>query len=91
MIMTSERFEIHLAKDEGRFLPLANEVRAVTGGHWTEILDGLDQSYWDLEVNEVVITVHREHFLGVSVSGPGSAEGLAIARQIRDHFGIVVS
>ncbi len=59
--------ELRLSEDPEQFVRLAEEVRTMLGGRWTEKIDGLDQSYWDLEVQGEKITVHREHYLGVSV------------------------
>ena len=61
------KIELRLSDDADRFKALAKAVRAKLGGRWAERLDYFDQSYWDLEVQGKIITVHREHFLGVSV------------------------
>jgi hypothetical protein len=61
--------ELRLSEDPEQFVRLAEEVRTKLGGRWTEKIDGLDQSYWDLDVQGIVVTVHREHYLGVSVFG----------------------
>lgn len=53
---------------------------------WSEQIDGLDQSYWDLEVGEASITVHREHYLGVCVFGATTKANLEIAARIGEHF-----
>lgn len=34
---------------------------------WIKKLNGLDQSYWDCSVRGVMLTLHREHYLGVSL------------------------
>jgi hypothetical protein len=63
----SGRIELRLSKNPDQFARLAEAVRVRLQGRWSEQLDGLDQSYWDLDVQEKKITVHREHYLGVSV------------------------
>ncbi len=36
-------------------------------GRWSEQADGLDQRYWDLAVGDVKVTLHLEHYLGISL------------------------
>ena len=59
--------ELRISDDPEQFKYLAEEVRKKLGGRWIEKLNGLDQSYWDLHVQGEKVTVHREHYLGVSV------------------------
>lgn len=59
--------ELRLSDDPEQFRRIAEEVRLKLGGCWTERLNDFDQSYWDLDVAGQKITVHREHYLGVSV------------------------
>jgi len=59
--------ELRLSDDPVQFKRLAEEVRKELGGRWIERIDDIDQSYWDLDVAGQKITVHREHYLGVSV------------------------
>ena len=61
------RVELRLSKDPDEFRSLAGTVKKMLNGRWKTQADGLDQSYWDLEVDGITITVHREHYLGVSV------------------------
>lgn len=63
----SGQIEIRLSYDPGQFRRIAEKVRTKLGGEWLARIDGLDQSYWDLNVAGQKITVHREHYLGVSV------------------------
>lgn len=49
------------------FENLAKIFEKDLGGYWKERLDGADQRYWDLVVEEQVLTLHLEHYLGVSV------------------------
>ena len=42
--------ELRISDDAEQFKHLAEEVRKKLGGRWIEKLDGLDQSYWDLDV-----------------------------------------
>jgi hypothetical protein len=61
------RVELRLSKDPDQFSQLAEFVRKTLKGKWKQQADGLDQSYWDLDVDGKIVTVHREHYLGVSV------------------------
>jgi hypothetical protein len=63
----NDLIEIRLSDDPEQFKRLAEEIRKDLGGRWIEQLDDFDQSYWDLVVAGQKITVHREHYLGVSV------------------------
>ncbi|MNP44365.1 hypothetical protein D3C76_1382270 [compost metagenome] len=47
------------------------------GGCWEQKLDALDQRYWDLSVDERTLTVHLEHYLGISVVIPDNADKIA--------------
>lgn len=73
--------ELHLARDPDRFRQIAESFQSLLGGEWTAQLDGLDQSYWDLSTSGGVVTVHREHYLGVSAWGP-----LALIDRVRLHL-----
>lgn len=73
--------ELHLTDDPDCFRQTAESLRALLGGKWTVQLDDLDQSYWDLSTSAGVVTIHREHCLGVSVWGP-----LALLGRFRLHL-----
>jgi hypothetical protein len=63
----SGKIELRLSQDPDQFRHLAEVVRKKFEGRWLEQLDHFDQSYWDLDVQGKKMTVHREHYLGVSV------------------------
>jgi CheY-like chemotaxis protein len=46
---------------------VAHTIEQQFGGCWLEQLDGFEQRYWDLEINDVVLTLHLEHYLGISL------------------------
>ena len=73
--------ELHLAEDPDRFRQTAESLRDLLRGEWTAQLDDLDQSYWDLSTSAGVVTVHREHYLGVSAWVPR-----ALLDCVRRHF-----
>ncbi len=76
--------ELHLARDPDRFRQIAESFRSLLGGEWTAQLDALDQSYWDLSTSGGVVTVHREHYLGVSAWGP-----LAVIDRVNRHLNTI--
>ncbi|MCX7048383.1 MAG: hypothetical protein NTX50_23225 [Candidatus Sumerlaeota bacterium] len=78
--------ELHLSDDPEQFDCLAEWVRADLRGRWAEQLNGLDQSYWDLDVQAKVLTVHREHDLGVSVFCKDDKELIALLDQLKNEF-----
>lgn len=80
---TDSRSEIHLSDDPDTFGSYAGRVHAALGGQWTTQLDGLDESYWDLRVGETVVTVHRQHFLGVSVFADPSDAATRLLDRLR--------
>ena len=50
-------------------------------GSWTAKVDGLDERYWDLEVEAQQLTLHLQHFLGITLYlvGPSDADPPRIA------------
>ena len=82
---TSGCIELRLSDDPDQFASLAEAIRKKLAGRWTQQTDGLDQSYWDLDVEGKKITVHREHYLGVIVFCDDDASGrLLLERLQRD-------
>jgi hypothetical protein len=83
--------EARLSDTEADFLPIANWIESEFRVKWTEKLNGLDQSYWDFLVDGVLLTLHREHYLGVSLfpshsdGNQGNAD--ALVREIAVRFG----
>lgn len=61
------RLELHLCDDPDRFVEVAKMIQEITKGEFLEKVDGLEQSYWDLMFEDSVYTIHREHYLGVSI------------------------
>lgn len=59
------------------FEEVARVLEQGLGGRWKEKLDGLDQRYWDLLVDEHTLTLHLEHYLGISIVVPDSADDTA--------------
>lgn len=64
--------EVWVSRNPDDFRDWAKRVKSLLDGRWTEKLDDLDESYWDLKVGELTVTVHRQHYLGVSVFSENS-------------------
>jgi len=47
------------------FESIANEITHEFDGSWIKKLDGLDQRYWDVKINDCELTLHLEHYLGI--------------------------
>lgn len=69
--------EISENSDWQLFESVAQVLEQGLGGCWKEKIDGLDQRYWDLEVEEQILTLHLEHHLGISVFVPDGADEIA--------------
>jgi hypothetical protein len=53
--------------DNRLFKQLTDDFVALMKAEVKERLDGLDQRYWDFSVDNVVFTLHQEHYLGISL------------------------
>lgn len=56
------------------FEKIAEILQRELNGTWEERLSGPMQFYWDLRTGDSVITLHREHYLGVMLFAAGSTE-----------------
>jgi hypothetical protein len=65
--------ELRLSDNPDRFQSLGESVKEKLGARWADQIDGLDQSYWDLDVGGIKLTLQLEHYLGVSVFCEDSA------------------
>lgn len=59
--------ELHICDNADRFVEVAQKIQAITNGRFREKLNGLDQSYWDIVIDGSLCTIHREHYLGISI------------------------
>src|SRR5689334_13798505 len=55
------------SSDWSLFDRIASELAESFRGTWSERLDGLDERYWDLDARGGKITLHLQHYLGISV------------------------
>ncbi|MFG0393010.1 hypothetical protein ACF8LH_04180 [Pseudomonas sp. zbq_4] len=56
------------------FEDLARMLEQGLGGCWKQKLDALDQRYRDLSVDGHTLTLHLEHYLGISMVVPDNAD-----------------
>ena len=62
-------FSAELLRDSNGsvFHLIADELTEVFDIHWKAKLDGFDQRYWDFEYKGIILSLHLEHFLGISI------------------------
>jgi hypothetical protein len=85
--------QIHVtdSSDWGLFERLAARLKDELKGRWMEKLDCLDQRYWDLETEHGRLTLHLEHYLGISLYADkaiSESEGRAM---LEKAFGVLIS
>ncbi len=64
---THRQVEVSDTPDQALFDALAADLSASLDGRWSARVDGVDQRYWDLECDSGKITLHLEHYLGISI------------------------
>ena len=64
----SGKSELHISSESNwtLFDRIAETLERELNGIWVEKADGMDQRYWDLKIENEVITLHLEHYLGIS-------------------------
>jgi hypothetical protein len=67
--------------DWSQFERLAGAICARFDARIVERLDGLDERYWNLEMGDQTVTLHLQHYLGISLYA-SSAEGESLVRRI---------
>jgi hypothetical protein len=80
---------IHISDDPLQFLSIAQEAQRVLGGEFKEQLNGPDQSYWDLDSCGGIVTVHCEHYLGVSLFCADNPASIQLLRRYAEATGRV--
>ncbi len=82
----SNRLSIDLSGEADDFEVFADRMTVLHGKPVDKVF-GLDQRYWDFNVNGITVVLHSEHFLGVSIHvEDGTNEELLreIAHQLTD-------
>jgi len=72
------------------FDSIAHTIGRHFGGHWIERLDGIEQRYWDLEINGIVVTLHLEHYLGISLFPASSTSNITTANSLVETIGAFI-
>jgi len=81
---SANRLSFTLSERSDDFRAFADRMTALHG-EAIQKLSGLDQAYWDFEVNGATVVLHADVFAGVSIHvEDGSREGLLreIAREL---------
>jgi len=85
-----ERFisaELFRVSDGSVFELIANQLTEVFNVQWKTKLDGFDQRYWDFEFKETTLTLHLEHFLGISIFIEKSEADIESAKRALEEIG----
>lgn len=68
------------------FERLEGAIRAEFDARIVERIDSPDERYWELEVADQTVTLHLQHYLGISLYAP-SAEDESLVRRIGQLLG----
>lgn len=77
--------------DRDLFRSTANSLESLVPGRWTEKLDGLDQKYWDYEANGGKVTLHLEHYMGISIFPTDGADADSSSTQLLEEVYLALS
>ena len=61
------QIEIDCEPNWDKFEVIAKDLIKNLKGKWINKIDGLDQRYWDLSINGIELTLHFEHYLGITL------------------------
>ncbi|MCI0609986.1 MAG: DUF3630 family protein [Anaerolineae bacterium] len=82
--------ELFRDSDGSIFRLIADELTEVFNVQWKTKIDGFDQRYWDFEFKGTTLTLHLEHFLGISIfvekSEVDSKSAKRVLEEIGDYF-----
>lgn len=67
--------------DWSAFERIAESIHTKFGAEIVRRLDGLDERYWDLEVSDLTVTLHLQHYLGISLYS-GSTEADLLVKKV---------
>ncbi len=79
--------ELFRDSDGSVFLLIGNELSKTFNVQWKTQLDGLDQRYWDFEFKGIILTLHLEHFLGISIFVEKNEPDIEKAKQVLEEIG----
>jgi hypothetical protein len=52
-----------------QFEQFVHRISRETSAQCTERIDGIDARYWDFRIDGKIVTLHLQHYLGISVFG----------------------
>lgn len=58
---------IDLSSDSNDFRLIANILETKLNIRFIDKINGIDQKYWDFDYKDNILTLHQEHYLGVSI------------------------
>ncbi len=71
---------------------IAKELTDRFNVQWKTQADGLDQRYWDFEINGIILTLHLEHYLGIVIFADKTKTDIdkakIILQELENHFNI---
>ena len=79
--------ELFRDSDGSVFQSIADELTEVFSVQWKTKLDGFDQRYWDFEFKGTTLTLHLEHFLGISSFVEKSETNIELANRLLEEIG----
>jgi hypothetical protein len=59
------QYQITDKADWDLFDQIAEALVRKYAGRIVQRLDGLDERYWDIEINKTIIVLHLQHYLGI--------------------------
>ena len=83
----SGKSKIHISSepDWNLFESIATTLEHELNGVWIGKTDGIDQRYWDLKIENEILTVHLEHYLGILVFSESKSMLLRAKQIIESH------
>ncbi len=67
ILIENKNTEIDLSSNPDDFKLISNILETKLNVRFTKKNNGLDQKYWDFEYRNYILTLHQEHYLGVSI------------------------
>jgi hypothetical protein len=71
--------------DRAHFDRIAGVLEQGLEGSWIERLDGPDERYWDLAARGGVLTLHLQHFVGITIFVPKNRRDDAASRKLLEE------
>jgi len=87
----SPTLEITSESNESLFNDIAHYLESAFKGKWATKINGLDQRYWDLEIGPTLLTLHLEHYLGISLFPTNKADVVESLRLLQKAHELLAS